>query len=84
MTLWPQKMQEIGQLKEIRDETKSKLIMLQFKETAVGELVTEKGIVIILDWTKRNNPDIHLWKKLELLNVNLYIIIYIVEYKKLK
>ena len=42
-------MQEIGQLKEIRDETKSKLITSQFTETAVGELVTETGTVIILD-----------------------------------
>ena len=42
-------MQEIGQLKEIKEETKSKLITLQFKETAVGGLVTEKGTVIILD-----------------------------------
>ena len=85
MTLWQQKMQEIGQLKEIRDETKSKLITSQFTETAVGGLVTETGTVIILDWMKRNNLDFHLLEKSELLNVNLYIIIYIaVEYKKLK
>ena len=53
-------MQEIGQLKEIRDETKSKLITSEFKETAVGGLVTVTGTVIILDWMKRNNLDFHL------------------------
>ena len=60
MTLWQQIMQEIGQSKEIRDKTKSKLITSEFKETAVGGRVTERGTVIILDWMKKNNLDFHL------------------------
>ena len=40
-------MQEIGQLKEIRDETKSKLITSPFTETVVGGLVTVMGILVM-------------------------------------
>ena len=55
--------------------------MSQFKETVVGGLVTLTGTVIILDWMKSNNLDFRSFvKKNQLLNVNLYIIIYIIHY----